>query len=86
MGEPGPLARADAPALLPQQHRLASTASCLRPSVTLCAAAGGPLVLGEDTETLTLAGVLSWGTGASPCAPGSQEINVWASMIDPGVC
>lgn len=50
------------------------------------AAAGGPLVLGEEADSLMLMGVLSWGTGDSPCAPGSYEINAWASMLDPGVC
>lgn len=31
----------------------------------------------------TLVGVLSWGTGPSPCAPGTQEINAWASLLAP---
>lgn len=28
-------------------------------------------------------GVLSWGTGPSPCAPGPGEINAWASLLAP---
>ncbi|EFN52899.1 hypothetical protein CHLNCDRAFT_54226 [Chlorella variabilis] len=44
---------------------------------------GGPLIYGDDPGPYIQVGVLSWGLGPSPCAPGAVGVNWWASLLYP---